>query len=64
MFSCVGETVKVYSHRPIRIPIPIPTRILFYFTKKFRMHCVLNEVYLQNLFKDGVTFHDESNEGN
>ena len=32
--------------------------------KESRMHKALNEVDLQNLFNDGVIFHEESNDGN
>ena len=38
--------------------------ILFHSTKESRMHGVLNEVYLQTFLGMGVTFRNESNDGN
>ena len=35
-----------------------------FFKKESRMHAVLNEVYLQKILGMGVTFRDESNDGN
>ena len=32
--------------------------------REFHMQSALNEVFLENFFKDGVTFRDESNDGN
>ena len=38
--------------------------VLVAITDFFCMYIVLNEVYLQNLFMNGATFRDESNDSN
>ena len=52
------------AREPMRIGPCLVTHPINFIRKVNCLHGVLNKVYLQNFFSDGVTFLDESNYGN